>query len=477
MTRGIVMSLEGKRAVVLAPGGQFASVPRREHYRIGDEVEFDAAAADAPARRRRIRAFSGAAAACVAACLLIAGSVWLRAPSVVAYVSLDVNPSVELGIDGKERVRVLQALNRDAEPIVAALKYKGKDVGEVAEELADELAERHLLRGGDSEVVLASVAVGKVDDAWQAEVTGKMKQAIEKAGSASAPDAIPDATPDATPGTDTGAAAREKAAPEVTTLSLPKEIREKAKANGVSAGKMAFWLKAESQGHEVSLDELKTHSLKKIAASWGGVKQVLGDGSTASGGEAEEWKKLLQQAEGKERSSDDPAAKPGSAGKSGGKGNKAGDKSKSDDSGKNGGNRKNGGRSRGDTAQSGSGGNGAANAGTAGANRPQANGSSRDEGKKASSDGNRADRGDSKDAWRSDGGNANRGEGQKVGQSGERGPERKDSEQKGGRGADRGGGQANRGKQDESDRPSGGGNSDRGEQQGRSNGSSGNGKR
>ncbi|CAM3823040.1 anti-sigma factor domain-containing protein [Cohnella lubricantis] len=300
MNRAVVMSLEGKKAVVLAPGGQFIRVPNRERLQVGDEIELEEGAQRLGVRgNTRRRVWTAGSAACAAAILLLAGSLWLRPSPVVAYVSMDVNPSFELGIDSKERVVELQALNRDAEPIVAELKFKGKDVGEVAEVIAEELAERELLVGADSEVVLASVAVKKVDEQWEAEVTDKLRQAIEKAGTTEPADPA-DPTGEgaaAGEGTAVGNGSQPSTAPEVTTISLPKEVREEAKENGVSAGKMAFWLKAESQGHQVSLEELKNSSMKKIAESWGGVKQVFGDSELSSSEGSSDWKNLLQNAQ------------------------------------------------------------------------------------------------------------------------------------------------------------------------------------
>jgi len=308
MNRAIVMSLEGNRAVVLAQGGRFVQVPSQPHYRVGDEIELEPEEARprrlafATIARGRARAAAAAIASCAAVLMLLAGVWWFRAPSVVAYVTMDVNPSVEFGIDGKERVRELRALNRDADPIVAFVKYKGENIEEVTEEIARELAERHLLNGGDSEVVLASVAIRKVDERWEAEVTDKMKRAIEEAG-AIPDEGSPEAGPKAGAGTDkgTGAKVPGKTVPQITTVSVPKEVREEAKANGVSAGKMAFWLKAESQGHDVPIEALKHRSMKKIASSWGGVQEVLGSGTDGAAEQDEDWSKLLQEARKKQK--------------------------------------------------------------------------------------------------------------------------------------------------------------------------------
>ncbi|RUS45466.1 anti-sigma factor domain-containing protein [Cohnella sp. AR92] len=288
MSKAIVMSIEGKRAVVLAPGGRFVRVPREQHYQVGDEIELESEEGRSlprTASRRRTRWMAGAGTAALL-CLLLFGGMWLHTPSVVAYVTMDVNPSVELGIDGKERVQKLRAVNPDAVPIIEGIDYKGKSLKKVTDQLVDKLASLHLLDGEDTEVVLTTVPVGKVDASWEGEVSSMMKQSIEEAGASSE---------EASSGT------AEASAPVVTTVSVPKEVREEANAKGVSAGKMAFWLKAESQGHRVPLQKLQKESMNKISSSWGGVHEVLKDAEAKDKKQSdEEWKELVAKAKAKE---------------------------------------------------------------------------------------------------------------------------------------------------------------------------------
>ncbi|MBN2979996.1 anti-sigma factor domain-containing protein [Cohnella algarum] len=299
MKRAVIMSLEKKEAIALAPGGRFVRIRRRPHFRIGDEIEWESElqAADRGffANRKRVFASCASAAALV---LLLVGLWAFRTPPVVAYVTMDVNPSVEFGLDSNENVRELHAINGDARPIVEAVAdYKGKPVAEVTARLAAELASRKLL-SADGEVVLASVAVGKVDVDWEAEVIGEIEEAIRQAARQASEGA--------------------EQLPEITVVSVPEEVREEAIKSGVSAGKMAFWLKAESQGHEVPLETLRRESLKTIASDWGGVDRVLAgtgnENGSATGNEAgtesesasadkekgkDEWKALVEASKAK----------------------------------------------------------------------------------------------------------------------------------------------------------------------------------
>ncbi|MCC3374948.1 anti-sigma factor domain-containing protein [Cohnella sp. REN36] len=275
MSRAIIMSVEAGKAVVLTPDGRFLRVSEKIGYAVGDEVEIDPSELASPARRRSF-ARSGwiASATSAAIVVLTIFAIWtFRTPPVVAYVSMDVNPSVEMGLDSKERVRELRALNADAVPIVQAVSYKGEKIEEVAAALASALAERDLLAANGTEIVLASVPVRSVATSWEDDVTAKMTQAIEEAAGSPASGAL------------------------VTAVSVPREVREEAEAHGLSAGKMAFWLKAESQGHDLSLETLRQTALKDIASSWGGVKAVMEDGASNGSTSKEAWKTLLEQAQ------------------------------------------------------------------------------------------------------------------------------------------------------------------------------------
>mgnify|MGYP001430076158 CR=1 FL=1 len=297
MSKAIVMSLKGRRAVVLAQGGRFVMVPREKHYQIGDEIEFEAEEVRSLPRTasgRRVRWAAGAGGAAVL-CLLLFGGLWLRTPPVVAYVTMDVNPSVELGVDGKDRVRQLRAVNPDAIPIIEGIDYKGESLESVTDQLVDKLASLKLLEGEDAEVVLTTVPVGKVDEEWESEISEMIKQSIEEAGASAG---MSEGT---AKGTGEGAETAETT-PVVTTVSVPKEVREQANAKGVSAGKMAFWLKAESQGHRVPLQKLKNESLNQISSSWGGVSSVLKESEDKDKIKAdEEWRELVSKAQEREK--------------------------------------------------------------------------------------------------------------------------------------------------------------------------------
>lgn len=74
-------------------------------------------------RRRRLRV-AAALAACLALLALgVAGGHWLLVPS--AYVAIDVNPSLELGVNRLNRVVSTQAFNQDGQDLLDAADVRG----------------------------------------------------------------------------------------------------------------------------------------------------------------------------------------------------------------------------------------------------------------------------------------------------------------------------------------------------------------
>ncbi|NBD26649.1 anti-sigma factor domain-containing protein [Paenibacillus glycinis] len=258
MSRGIVMETGSKHVIVLMPDGQFRKVRTALKPRIGEEFIF--AEQRRLQRPRKLYSFSAGAAAVMI--LLFAPFIvqhFSKQPNVVAYLTMDVNPSIELGIDKNEHVEVLRAINADGAAVTKDLAFKGLPLQQVTEAIMDRISAGPYLNSGEGDVVITSVAVGSgVLPANEVDLTSHMDTAVRKSLAK----------------TDKG---RELKV-EVTTLSAPAEIRDEAERAGVSSGKMAFYLMAKEQGYRISIKQLKTESIHQAAKPMGGVAAVLNDG-------------------------------------------------------------------------------------------------------------------------------------------------------------------------------------------------------
>ena len=83
-------------------------------------------------RRGRTLVFRRFAAAAAVLVLLIGGVVGFNgynvAKTVAATISLDVNPSIEINTNAKDRVLSVNALNEDAETVIGDMDFEGADL-------------------------------------------------------------------------------------------------------------------------------------------------------------------------------------------------------------------------------------------------------------------------------------------------------------------------------------------------------------
>lgn len=268
MRKGIVMDIKDKKAIVMTPDGQFVKVRRVPGgCEIGDEIAIPASGYAGGWNRIRMTAASAFAAAIVCLVMVFAGvgGFWgAERAEAVAYVAMDFNPSVELGINEKEVVVTAEGLNPDGEQVVAhagliglTLEQAAVRVIETAKELdfLNRLADRR-----EGNVVITVTVVNEssgVTEARLNEVVGaSVKQQLRQQLPESA-DSI-----------------------SVDVIEAPVELREEARSMGVSPGTMAVLLLAEEQGYRVTKNG-KSASIDDIAKEVGGIgKLTQSDGAS-----------------------------------------------------------------------------------------------------------------------------------------------------------------------------------------------------
>ncbi len=108
-----------------------------------------------PRRRKGLRLTASFACAVLLFVMGAAGYSWVQMP--VSYVSIDVNPSIELALNRFDRVVAVTAYNPEGEEIVNGLSLKGKKYTEAIHEVVECDGMRAYL-SGSSEVVLTVAA-------------------------------------------------------------------------------------------------------------------------------------------------------------------------------------------------------------------------------------------------------------------------------------------------------------------------------
>lgn len=224
MKTGVILELDGGRAVVLDGSGAFRSVPARPEWRTGDVV---------PLSGQR-RHWAVPAAACLV--LVLAGSggwlVW-RAPA--ALVSLDVNPSVELTLNRFDRVVSTRAMNDEGAELLEQGGVEGMTAGRAVAALLDsDFLEPYLAREN-----YVALTVQAEDSGLEAELL-----------------TLVDAT----------AAASVAPGTSVSCHSVDQDLVREAHGHGVTAGKYLALLELQAADPDIDITDYAHCGLGEIQA-------------------------------------------------------------------------------------------------------------------------------------------------------------------------------------------------------------------
>ncbi|MFJ8068983.1 anti-sigma factor domain-containing protein [Peribacillus sp. NPDC096447] len=158
MKKGVILSVNKRFVTLLTPEGEFLKTKRQERvYEVGEEITFS------PAKQKFTLAFSKfhssfkkTAVLSIASTFLI---LFLILPSyfsgpVSAYMTIDVNPSIELELDDDLEVLKLTGLNEDGKLVIGQLKdWKGKDIKTITNRIIETTKQLGYLKGNKQIVV------------------------------------------------------------------------------------------------------------------------------------------------------------------------------------------------------------------------------------------------------------------------------------------------------------------------------------
>ncbi len=148
------MEIRGAQAVLMTESGAFEKV-KNKNYCVGQQVSW------AEKRRLPVRRWLLAASILL---VFMTGTGTLAARLPFAYVSLDINPSLEYSLNWFDRIISVRAVNDDAEPIAQKLLEEGV-IDQPADRAIDmtlsELQKsRYVVSGSENDVILAVASFG-----------------------------------------------------------------------------------------------------------------------------------------------------------------------------------------------------------------------------------------------------------------------------------------------------------------------------
>jgi Anti-sigma factor N-terminus len=246
--KGIIMQIANGHAIVLTKNREFLKIPLLDGMSVGQEVDVPDIADIRKVSEKKRNWFmktwkqTGAVAACLLLAVGFFGSQSLLGsdPKAYAYVTVDINPSIELSIDENHKVVDAKGLNQDGELVLTDLKLQGVTVEEAISTLA-EMAKSKGYLNEQTEVLITASPAGTADagsdlDQIENSLVAKVEQVTSTNG----------------------------AAVEVEGIVVSQGVRKAAQEAGVSPGKYAFYLSAQSNGVDVDLNELKKESIHAI---------------------------------------------------------------------------------------------------------------------------------------------------------------------------------------------------------------------
>jgi hypothetical protein len=258
MNKGIVMEMDASQIIVMTSEGKFAKIPLEQRIcQIGEEIAFTLV------ERKRASWLKLSSFVAVAAVLLLllfnvmSGFNMTANKQIVAYVSIDINPSVEMGIDENNIVLEIRGLNEDGVQLIKNLNFANKTVDSLTEDLLQE-AEKKYLSKGEGDIVISSTmgenanSNAKVNDVL---LSSKLKEVALQHIEKSHP--------------------QQKNNYQVTAFAVPKEVRKVAESKGLSAGKYSIYLNAKDNGQKTTIEDLKKESVHVIAKKSGGMDKLI----------------------------------------------------------------------------------------------------------------------------------------------------------------------------------------------------------
>lgn len=193
-------------------------------------------------KNNRMKKWMQTVAACLAVLLLGGGGLLVQqAHAVTSVVSLDVNPSIELRVNSREKVVSCQALNQEAQAVLEDMDG-GRDLKGVKADVAVNAIVGSLVRCGYLDSLSSAILIS-VEDKDQARAQRLQQELTNVAG---------------------GALGNSQAAVLSQTVQQDKELEKQAKANHISTGKAALIRQAMALNGSLTFEGLAQLSVEEL---------------------------------------------------------------------------------------------------------------------------------------------------------------------------------------------------------------------
>ncbi|TYO97930.1 anti-sigma factor domain-containing protein [Desulfallas thermosapovorans] len=301
--RGLVMEVKKRSCIVLTGDGQFLEVSKpRKGAEVGQEISISR-----PVFYRFKASYWAVASFLVVALAWLAFNSML--PRAVAYVALDINPSVELGINGDNIIVSARGVDDDGKELLQRVNVMHDPLADGVQKIIAGCIEYQYLNPEKENLVLATVTKTKGKAANKN--SDKVKDVKEQKDTKDVHDYIYNSI--------SNSINKSGIKAEIIMADTDLDTMKKAREHGVSPGRYLLQQEAQKKGVQITNQELKEGNIRVLEAN----KNIrVGDlitkqsraGSAFGSGDMDEAGKR------------DKINKPGQSGDKPGKPGKSGDK-------------------------------------------------------------------------------------------------------------------------------------------------------
>jgi hypothetical protein len=239
------MEVGSRDWVVMTSDGEFLHVPKQHHHvQPGDEVIVPDTHVN-PVWKWSAIAF--AAAAFIACIFLLLPWMIPSEAKAETYVYIDMNPSLELGINSQQEVVMVRPLNQSARHLIRGMDWQRQNIQKFVVSFLERARDLGYIRGKEGIVLSGVSEKGSVKPLLE-QIRQEIRHQPHLATTLN-----------------------------VYTLPLPKELRDKAEGTGLSLGKYAVWLLAKREGAPISTTVVANASISQLMNQLKSVEPVLTD--------------------------------------------------------------------------------------------------------------------------------------------------------------------------------------------------------
>nr|WP_263328241.1 anti-sigma factor domain-containing protein [Neobacillus sp. Marseille-Q6967] len=188
MKKGIIMEVNDSYLTLLTPDGEFLKAQKQDiPYSVGDEIHFFSLTAHNSSNRSfHFRKMFNIKTVwlSIASLLLCFGSFIpiYQSHKTYAYMSIDADTSIELGLNKQMQVVELTGFNNQTEKVISELDdWEKKDVTKLAPVLLEQLKDKGLINESEL-VILSTVKTKELDDIAKAKLEksiNEIKQTVD----------------------------------------------------------------------------------------------------------------------------------------------------------------------------------------------------------------------------------------------------------------------------------------------------------